>query len=58
MNKEQIIDAIEGLASSQGSYKRLYNQITDGSESSEQLLKLMEEQGFNDIVDMIMWFES
>lgn len=58
MDREEIIKAIKGLAKSQGFYERLYNQLTDNSESSKLLLDIMEEQGFNDTVDMILWLES
>lgn len=58
MNKHQILTAIYNLASSKGSYGSLYNRLTDGSESSEKILSVMEEQNFNDVVDMVMWLES
>lgn len=57
MNKEQILDAIRSLAASQGFYGRLYNALTDGSDSAEEALDLMEEQNFGDVVDMVMWLE-
>lgn len=58
MNKEQILDAIRSLAASQGFYGRLYDTLTDGSEQSDEFLATMEEQNFNDVVDMVMWLES
>ena len=58
MNRDEILSALSTLARSQGSYARLYNQLSDGSEDAEKFLTLMESQGFNDVVDMIMWFES
>lgn len=58
MNKEQILDAIHSLAASQGFYGRLYDTLTDGSEQSDEFLATMEEQNFNDVVDMVMWLES
>lgn len=57
MNKNQILSAIQRLASSQGFYGRLYAALTDGSEEAEKALTLMEEQNFSDIVDMVMWLE-
>lgn len=58
MNKEQILDSIRSLAASQGFYGRLYNALTDGSEQADEFLATMEEQNFNDVVDMVMWLES
>lgn len=58
MNREQILAAIKQLASSQGSYGRLYEKLTDGSEKSEMVLDKMVEQNFGDAVDMVMWLES
>lgn len=58
MNKEQILDSIRSLAASQGFYGRLYDTLTDGSEQSDEFLATMEEQNFNDMVDMVMWLES
>ena len=43
MNREQILDAIRSLAASQGFYGRLYERLTDGSDSAEEALDLMEE---------------
>lgn len=57
MNKEQILDAIAGLAASQGFYGRLYEALTNGTKESEDFLDTMEEQNFGDVVDMVMWLE-
>ena len=38
MNREQILKVIETLAMSQGFYGRLYNDLTNGSEESENAL--------------------
>jgi hypothetical protein len=58
MNKEQILDAIKGLASCQGFYGRLYAILTDGSEASNRALEVLEEQGFGDELDLILFLES
>lgn len=58
MKREEIINTIKSLASSQGMYGRLYNKLTDGSEESEDALSLMESQNFGDAVDMVLWLES
>lgn len=58
MNRDEILNALSVLAKSQGTYARLYNTLSDGSEDSEKYLTLMESQGFNDTIDMIMWLEE
>ena len=58
MNMDEILNILSNLAKSQGTYARLYNQLSNGSEDSEKFLTLMESQGFNDVVDMIMWLEE
>ena len=58
MNRDEILNILSNLAKSQGTYARLYNQLSDGSEDSEKFLTLMESQGFNDFVDIIMWLEE
>ena len=57
MNREQILSAIGSLAASQGFYGRLYDRLTDGSDSAEDFLAAMEEQNFGDVVDMVIWLE-
>ena len=57
MNKEQILDAIRSLAASQGFYGRLYDRLTDGSDSAEDFLATMEEQNFGDVLDTVLWLE-
>lgn len=58
MNRDEILNILSSLAKSQGTYARLYKTLSDGSEDSEKFLNLMESQGFNDTVDMIMWLEE
>ena len=58
MNRDEILNILSNLAKSQGTYARLYNKLSDGSEDSEKFLTLMESQGFNDVVDIIMWLEE
>ena len=58
MNRDEILNILSNLAKSQGTYARLYNQLSDGSEDSEKFITLMESQGFNDVVDIIMWLEE
>lgn len=54
MGKEQIYKAIKSLASSQGFYGRLLEQIEDHPE----VLDVLEEQNFNDVIDLIMYLEQ
>lgn len=58
MNRDEILNILSNLAKSQGTYARLYNQLSNDSEDSKKFLTLMESQGFNDVVDMIMWLEE
>ena len=54
LNKTEILEAIAGLARSQGSYGRLYEQIKD----NEEALDYLADQKFSDVVDMIMFLEG
>lgn len=58
MKKEEILDSIRTLASSQGFYGRLYEALSAGSEESESVLDDLERQGFNDIVDLVLYLEG
>lgn len=58
MNKQEILNSIKSLASSQGFYGRLYEQLTDESEDSERFLSELEAQNFKDSVDLILYLES
>lgn len=58
MNREQILSTICSLAYSQGFYGRLYEYLTDGSDSAEKALDKMGQQNFGDLMDLIMWLES
>lgn len=57
MNREQILEAIKGLAASQGMYGRLYESLTNGTDAADRILTIMEEHEFADVVDMVMWLE-
>lgn len=54
MTKGEIYNAIRSLASSQGFYGRLLQQIEDHPE----VLDVLEEQNFNDVIDLIMYLEQ
>ena len=52
MTKQEIMDAIETLAHSQGFYARLYDTLKEHPES----LEFLEKQNFKNPLDMIMFF--
>jgi hypothetical protein len=54
MNKQEIYSTIKSLASSQGFYGRILDQIDDHPE----ILDILEAQNFTDIVDLIMYLEQ
>lgn len=58
MSREDILTAIQSLAKSQGSYGRMYQFLTSGSEEAENMLQDLEDQCFGDTVDMIMYIEG
>ena len=43
MNREQILSAIKDLAMSQGSYGRMYEFLTSGTNEAEEALTILEE---------------
>lgn len=53
MDKEQIYEAIKSLASSQGFYRRLLEQIKDHPE----ILEALEYQNFKHPLDLINFLE-
>ena len=52
MNKNQIREAFELLARSQGLYGRILRDITD------EQLDYLAQQNFKDVVDLILFIES
>lgn len=52
MNKEQIISCITELSHSQGFYSRVLEVLND------ELLTKLENQNFNDPIDLILYLES
>lgn len=62
MDIEQIMAAIRSLANSQGFYGRLYNELlemqTNDPDQWEEVKNTLEEQNFNDSLDMVMYFET
>ena len=58
MKKEEILNNIKMLATQQGFYGRILNALEEMSESERNdVLQLLEEQNFQDVVDMVMYFE-
>lgn len=54
MTREEILENIKMLAKSQGYYGRLLRAI----EEDETILDTLEEQNFNDVVDMVLFFRK
>lgn len=52
MNREEIISAIESLATSQGFYGRILENL------NEKYLDYLEKQNFKDIIDLILFLET
>lgn len=58
MSREEILSTIKNLARSQGSYGRMYQFLTSGSEEAEDMLQDLEDQCFKDTIDMVMYLEG
>ena len=58
MSREEILSTIKNLARSQGSYGRMYQFLTSGSEEAEDMLQDLEDQCFTDTIDMVMYLEG
>ena len=58
MNRLEILNTIKQLAQSQGYYGRLLNNISElNNEQKDKLFTYLEEQKFNDPVDLVLFFE-
>lgn len=51
---DDILNTVRTLAQSQGSYGRLLEQL----ENDEEALEYLEQQGFEDPVDLILFLEQ
>ena len=62
MNIEQIMEAIQGLASSQGFYERLYRRLASVRASNpdgwDAIVGELESQGFKSTLDVVLYFEQ
>lgn len=57
MNRQEILSSIQSLSMSQGFYGKLYQFLTNGNDEAEEYLNKLEEQKFNDVVDLVMYIE-
>ena len=57
MNRQEILSSIQSLSMSQGFYGRLYQFLTNGSDEAEEYMNKLEEQKFNDVIDLVMYIE-
>lgn len=57
MNRQEILSSIQSLSMSQGFYGRLYQFLTNGNDEAEEYMKKLEEQKFNDVIDLVMYIE-
>ena len=59
MKREEIMETIKSLASSQGLYGRLYRDLMELDEDEyEQVMLELESQNFKDEVDLVMFIEG
>lgn len=58
MTKQEILNSIKSLASSQGFYSRLYEKLSDNSKESSKVLDKLESLNLKDSVDLVMYLES
>lgn len=57
MDRQEILSSIQSLSKSQGFYGRLYQFLTNGNDKAEEYMNKLEEQKFNDVVDLVMYIE-
>ena len=58
MTRDDILDAIRTLARSQGFYGRLLTAIYEADDDArDEFLGTLEDQHFNDVVDLVMFLE-
>ena len=57
MDRQEILSSIQSLSKSQGFYGRLYQFLTNGNDEAEEYMNKLEEQKFNDVVDLVMYIE-
>lgn len=58
MKREEIMEIIKSLASSQGLYSRLYRDLMELDEDEyDEVMTELESQNFKDGVDLVMFIE-
>lgn len=58
MKREEIMETIKSLASSQGLYSRLYRDLMELDEDEyDEVMTELESQNFKDGVDLVMFIE-
>ena len=58
MKREEIMETIKSLASSQGLYGRLYRDLMELDEDEyDEVMTKLESQNFKDGVDLVMFIE-
>ena len=58
MKREEIMETIKSLASSQGLYSRLYRDLMElDEEKYNEVMTELESQNFKDGIDLIMYIE-
>lgn len=59
MKREEIMETIKSLSSSQGLYDRLYRDLMELDEDEyDEVMTELESQNFKDGVDLVMFIES
>lgn len=59
MKREEIMETIKSLSSSQGLYGRLYRDLMELDEDDyDEVMTELESQNFKDGVDLVMFIES
>lgn len=59
MKREEIMETIKTLASSQGLYSRLYRVLMElDEEKYNEVMTELESQNFKDGIDLVMFIES
>lgn len=58
MERNEILEILLRLSHSQGFYGRLYESLTDGSDDAEQCIEELENQNFQNEIDLILFIEG
>lgn len=58
MTREEILNHIKTLAMSQGFYGRLLRQIDESPQILDQLEQTAKEEGWKDVLDLVLYLES